>query len=163
MDGGTDANVGGAATDVAVHGKIDIAIRWFWIEAEQRRGAHDLAGLTVTALRNIQGYPRLLHGGALFAVQALDRRDFAGTDRRDGKRARAHRLAIDVDRARAALSDATSVFCARETRAIANCPQQRCPGIDIYLMTLSVDLEHERGHCILSELCKCRLRFTGSE
>ena len=134
MDGGANANVGGAAADVAVHGEVDVAIRRRRVEAEQRRGAHDLAGLAIAALRHVERDPRLLHGGALLAVQALDGRDLAAADRRDRQRARAHRLAVDIHRARAALRDAAAVFRAGEPDAIADCPQQGRIGIDIDLM-----------------------------
>src|SRR5256885_12181688 len=61
LDGGANANVGGAATDVAVHGEIDVAVARLRCLAQQRDGAHHLPGLAVAALRDITGRPGTLH------------------------------------------------------------------------------------------------------
>jgi hypothetical protein len=122
MDGGADPDIGRAAADVAVHGEVDVAIGRRRIQSEQRRGAHDLAGLAVAALRHVERDPGLLHGGAFLAAEALDGRDLAVADRRYRQRTRAHRLAINVNRAGAALRYPAAVFGAGQSHAIADRP-----------------------------------------
>src|ERR1700676_1808798 len=53
--------VGAAAADVAAHGVIDLLIRRMRSFFQERYGLHDLAGLTVPALRNVQLHPGLLN------------------------------------------------------------------------------------------------------
>src|SRR5258705_10285313 len=146
MDGGADADIGGAAADVAVHGEIDVVIARLGIEAEPRRGVYPLAGLAIPALRPVERDPRLLHRDAFPALQPFDRRDFLAADGRNRHRARADRLAAEIDGASAALRDTATVFRAGETGIVADGPQQGRVGIDIDLVILSVDLEGERRH-----------------
>src|SRR5260370_41226818 len=61
MDGGADALVRAAATDVG-HGRVDIGVRGMGVLREQGRGGHDLPRLAVAALRHGFRDPRLLHG-----------------------------------------------------------------------------------------------------
>ena len=61
VDGGTDAHVGGAAADVAVHGAVDVRVTRLWILADERHRAHDLAGLTVAALDDVELSPGGVH------------------------------------------------------------------------------------------------------
>src|ERR1700758_690430 len=51
MNRRADTHVSHAAPDVATHHRIDIGIGWIGEIAQQRGSLHDLAGLTVTALR----------------------------------------------------------------------------------------------------------------
>src|SRR5438067_1053886 len=62
MDGAADTHVGRAAADVAGHGGVDIRVARMRIRRQQRGRRHELTALAVTALRHIQGNPRLLHG-----------------------------------------------------------------------------------------------------
>src|SRR5690606_3586177 len=57
MDRGTNPVVRGAATDVAAHGHIDVAVGRCLEGAEQRNGTHDLPGLAESALRDIARDP----------------------------------------------------------------------------------------------------------
>src|SRR6266567_2128635 len=54
MDGSADADIGGAATDVAVHGAADIAVARFGVAGEKRGRRHDLPGLAVAALDHVE-------------------------------------------------------------------------------------------------------------
>ena len=54
VNGGADARVGGAAADVAGHGGVDVGVRRPGRLRQQRDRRHDLAGLTVAALRHVQ-------------------------------------------------------------------------------------------------------------
>src|SRR5262245_17475570 len=61
MNGFPDLLIGTAATDVAAHGFIDVGIGRIRFLCQKSRGRHDLARLTVTALRNVDFDPRLLN------------------------------------------------------------------------------------------------------
>ncbi len=75
MNRGADAGIGGAAADVAAHRGIDVGIGRRGILFQQRRRRHDLSGLAVAALRDLQFDPGRLHRLGLLALQALDGRD----------------------------------------------------------------------------------------
>src|SRR5947209_16786429 len=61
LDGGGDALIAAAAADVAAHRAVDLVLGGVLVRREQSGGLHDLAGLAVAALRDIEGAPRLLH------------------------------------------------------------------------------------------------------
>ena len=62
MDARADPLVGPAPADVARHGVVDVVVTSGWALArEQRRRRHDLPGLAVAALGNVQLDPGLLH------------------------------------------------------------------------------------------------------
>src|SRR3989442_4433695 len=120
LDSLADSHISTAAADVPGHGGVDVAVARVRLGREQRRRGHDLAGLAIAALRHLQLDPGLLD---LFAggsrTDGLDRGDALagrGGDRRD---ARAHRLAIEVDRARAAQRHAAAEFRAGHSEHIA--------------------------------------------
>src|SRR5579871_2934068 len=62
FNGAHDARVGAAAADVCVHVRNDLLASRFGVMGQEVGGAHDLAGLTVAALRYRLGQPRFLHG-----------------------------------------------------------------------------------------------------
>ena len=111
MDCGADARIGRAPADVAAHGLVDVGIFWFWILFQERRRRHDLAGLAIAALRNLQIDPGGLHGFRRFAADAFDRSDVLTLHGGERRHAGACRLALDVYGAGAALRDAASKFC----------------------------------------------------
>src|SRR5689334_2826519 len=100
--------VGATATEIAAHRRVDLLVGRRRGAREQRGGAHDLPCLAIPALWNVFRDPRALHGMCAFAGQSFDRRD--ATARRGGewRHTRTCRNAVEVHRARAALSDATS-------------------------------------------------------
>jgi hypothetical protein len=61
VDGSADAHIGGAAAEVARHRVVDVGIGRLAVLAEQRDGAHDLAGLAVAALHDVELAPGFLH------------------------------------------------------------------------------------------------------
>ena len=75
MNRGSDTDIGSAATDVAIHSEIDVAIRRFLDFFEKRDCAHDLTGLAVPALGNFVGDPRLLYGAGLTPGHPFNRGD----------------------------------------------------------------------------------------
>src|SRR2546425_7333358 len=126
LDSLADPDVRTAATDVPRHRGVDVAVGWVGICGEQRRCGHDLAGLAIAALRHLQldpGLLDLLAGGG--GTDRLDRSDAPAGRGRDRRDARAHRLAVEMDRARAAQSEAAAGFRAGHPQHIANHPEQR--------------------------------------
>jgi len=61
LDGGPDAHIGPAAADVARHGRVNVRIVGIRGQGQQRCRGHDLAGLTIAALHDLEVEPRLLH------------------------------------------------------------------------------------------------------
>src|SRR5262249_49795798 len=57
VNGGTDADIGRAAAEVAVHRQIDVAVRRLLVLLEQSDRAHDRSRLAIAALRNVARDP----------------------------------------------------------------------------------------------------------
>src|SRR6267154_2900248 len=96
VNGSPNAQIGAAPADIAGHRGIDVGIAWLRRVGEQRRGRHDLTGLAIAALDDVELEPRLpqrlpyrrladrLNGRDGFAADGVDPRD-----------ARARRHAVD--------------------------------------------------------------------
>src|SRR2546430_17310157 len=85
-----DALIGAATANVR-HRGVDVGVARMPILLEQRRGSHELARLTVAALRNVLGNPGFLYRvqRTVLRAEAFDSRDLLGPDRRDGQIGRA--------------------------------------------------------------------------
>src|SRR5438309_9146289 len=150
LDSLADPDVRTAATDVPRHCGVDIAVGWVGICGEQRRRGHDLAGLAIAALRHLQLDPGLLNlsaGGC--GPNGLDRGDALAGDCRDRRDARAHRLAIDMDRASATQSEAATEFRAGHSEHIAQHPEHRRVVVDIDASSFAVDGQRLRHLSLL--------------
>src|SRR6476619_2530756 len=77
MDRLPDALIGAAPTDVG-HGGVDVGIGGLGLALQQGGGGHDLAGLAVAALRNLQLQPGLLHGATAGVGETFDSDDLVG-------------------------------------------------------------------------------------
>src|SRR2546428_10925133 len=55
-----NALIGATSADIAGHRSIDVGIAWFRRAGKQCRCRHDLTGLAITALDDIELEPRLL-------------------------------------------------------------------------------------------------------
>ena len=75
VNGLADAQVGGAAAEVAVHRRVDVGVGRLGRVRQQRRRRHDLAGLAVAALRHVELLPGPLQRMRAVGRQALDGRD----------------------------------------------------------------------------------------
>src|SRR6266581_8056434 len=76
LDSLADSHISTAATDVPRHGGVDVAVGRVGVGGEQCRCGHDLAGLAIAALRDLEIEPRLLNlpaGGR--GTDGLDRGD----------------------------------------------------------------------------------------
>jgi hypothetical protein len=110
---------------------------------EQADSGHDLAGLAIAALGYIRLQPRLLDDMQLIGADPFDGDDLL-TDRiADQELARARRFAVDMDRASAALCDATAEFCPGEAEFITQEPKHRGLRLNVELMSLTVDRKNE--------------------
>ena len=147
--GRAHALVGPAATDVGELG-VDVGVARIGIARDERRRRHDLPGLAIAALRHVLGDPRLLHRMLAVGRQPLDGRDASAVDTRDRHRAGPHRLAVDVDRAGAALRDAAAVLRSGEAHDIAQGPEERCIGFDIELVLRAVDCDRDHRQALLT-------------
>src|SRR5712671_6983117 len=146
VDGGADADIGGATTDVAVHGEIDVAIAGLRDSVQQRDRAHHLPRLTIAALRDVAGCPRALHGFGLAPRHTLDRRHVSAANGGNRQRTGAQRPAVDEDRASTALRDAASELGACQTNAVAEHPEQRRIRIHIHRVDAAVHLHVKFWH-----------------
>src|SRR6185436_7215299 len=81
--------------------------------------------------------------------------------KRDRKAARAHGLAVDVQRARAALRDTTAELRAREAERVADDPEQRRLRVDVDLMLHSVDVQDQCHR--LPQAARSQWSITGTD
>src|SRR5271165_1767165 len=72
LDGGANALIGPTPADVAKHPAVYIAVRGMRSAFQKRRGLHDLAGLTIAALRHIQRAPSFLKRVISLRIEAFD-------------------------------------------------------------------------------------------
>src|SRR5271166_4836909 len=75
FDGGANALIGPTAANVAVHRAINVGVGGMGRLFQKRRGLHDLAGLTIAALRHVERAPGLLKRVIAFRIEPLDRGD----------------------------------------------------------------------------------------
>src|SRR5436190_1567719 len=113
---------GAAAADIR-DGFVDVLVGRFRLLLEKGCHRHDHAALTVAALRNVIGDPGLLHfvqsaGGR----EPLNRGDLFANSFADYDAAGAHRDAIDMDGAGAALCNAATVFCTGQADIFPDSP-----------------------------------------
>src|SRR5262245_12097299 len=142
LDRGADTRVGAAATDVARHRGVDVRIARLPVGGEQRARRHDLARLAVPALRHVERAPRRLD----FLARGRGADGFDGGDalpdrRGYGRDARSLRLAVDVNRARAAKPRAAAELRAGHGEHVAQRPEQRGVFGDVEAAGPSVDVE----------------------
>src|SRR6185437_1814379 len=120
-----DARIGSAPAQIAVHTSIDVLVAWMRVFGEQRSGGHDLAGLAIAALRDVDLSP-----GNLQRVLAVRRKPFDSSDApvcgaRGRRHTRSYGLTIQMNRASAALTDAAAVFRSMEVEYIPKHPEKR--------------------------------------
>src|SRR5690349_9700615 len=60
LDSGSDAHIRIATTEIPGHCDRDVSVIGMWLLLEQRRRGHELSGLAVAALWNVELTPRLL-------------------------------------------------------------------------------------------------------
>src|SRR5262245_49620890 len=139
LDGADDARIGGAAAQVAVHARDDLLIARRGVLRQQGGGLHDLAGLAVPALRDLQFDPGSLDRMRVARIEALDGGDGGVADVAERDRTGPHCLSVDVDGAGPALGDAAAELGSGEPQLLADHPEQGCVGWGVREVTLTVD------------------------
>src|ERR1043166_257549 len=138
----TDPEVGPAAAQVPRHGRTDVGVGGPRLALQQRRGAEQLAGLAVPALRYVQLQPRLLDRMVLpVPGQAFNGGDLAVLHRRDRYATGAGRGALHQHGAGAAERLAATELGAGEADEIPERPEQRHGGWGRHVVGGPVDDE----------------------
>ena len=140
MNAGADAKVGAAAAHVAGHGVVDVLVGGLRIIGKEGGSGHELAGLAVAALGDVEFTPSFLEGMGAVGRKALDGDDGFATDAGDRSHAGLDGLTADMHGARAALADAATEFGANEVEVIAEYPQERGLGSHVHSAGLAVNL-----------------------
>src|SRR5882757_3063392 len=152
MDRVFDALVTAAAADIARHGFADLVVGGLWIFHQQRGGLHDLAGLAVAALRDVDLAPGLLHRVIAAGMQPFDGGDLAVADVGHRGDAGAHRLLADQNRAGAAQRLAAAELGAGQSDFVAEIPEQGKIRIAFPVLFPAVDLhlDHDGSSLFIS-------------
>src|SRR6185503_12189419 len=143
------ALIGPAPADVAPHRGVDIGIGRLWLLFEQCRGRHNLAALTVTALRDVSLPPANLHRVFGFRVETLDSDHGFAYSVLNGGLAAAHRGAVYVNSARSAKPHPTAELRTRQFEGVAQNPEQRHIRTDVDRAVLAVDIDCYSRHLFL--------------
>jgi hypothetical protein len=161
MDCVFDALVTTAAADVAGHRFAYLIVVGFWILYQQRRSLHDLAGLAISALWDIQLTPGFLNGVIAGGMKAFDGCDLPADHVGNRGDAGANGLFVDNHGACAAQSLATAKFRARQSGFIPEKPEEWEIRVAVPIAFLAVDfhLDHDRSSLFIS----CRKLFDVSE
>src|SRR5579859_129749 len=140
LDPLANAHIGAAAANIPGHRRIDVPIVGRGILREQRRGRHDLPGLAVPALHDLEIEPRLLDLGACGCrSHALYRGDGPIADRAHGELTGSDRDAVQMNRACAAQGNPATEFRARHPENVTQHPQERHLVGDIDTVLRAVD------------------------
>gem|GEM_PF-4302561 len=136
--------VGAATANVTGHRRINIRVGWSLLFGEQGTGTHDLARLTITALRDVQRFPGHLHGMRAIRRKAFDGGDLLACGISSRCHTRAYWLSVDVNGAGAAEAHAAAELCAFQIQFIPKEPEQWHFGIAVKPLLLPID--SERNH-----------------
>src|SRR5882724_9111314 len=140
-----DALIRAAPADVG-HRVVDVLVGRLRVRLQQRRRRHDLPGLAIAALGDVERRPGLLDGMRAGGRQALDGDDLVrGLHAADRDGAGARQPAVEVHGAGAALSDAAAVLGARQADLLADHPQERRVGLDLHVTDAAVDVQLWHG------------------
>src|SRR6202011_5521340 len=132
LDGGNDADISAAATEIAAHVFSDLLWRRGVALVDTGNRRHDLAGCAVAALQGVVIDECLLHG-MQFTIrgrQAFDRRDLMSVHLRRQREARCDAAAFDVYGAGTTLSVVAAFLGARQTDPFAQHVEKRRAGIE---------------------------------
>lgn len=141
MNGGANAVIRATATDVTLHGVVDIAVGGIGDLHQQPGGCHDLTRLAEAALGNVMLDPGSLNGQTFGRLQTFDGGDVATFAIAGLDLARPHGLAIEVDRAGTAQGLSTSIFGAGQPLRFADNPKERRFRVAVEIQALAIDLQ----------------------
>src|SRR5438132_3333746 len=151
LDRAHDARIRSATADVRAHVLLDLLARRMRIGGKERGRAHDLARLTVAALRHAFREPRALQRIEAPPREPFDGRHLAACDFRHGHETGEHALAVDVHHAGAAQSHAAAEASARELELFAQHPEEPGFGRCLDARRLAVECEVDCHGRFLSE------------
>src|ERR1700686_681002 len=139
-----DVHVSGTPAQVAFETPADLIFRRVWVLIEQICRGHDEAGRAVTALKAMLVPERLLQRMQLAVLRhPLDRREAFAFGLDGEHRAALDRLAVDQDRAGAALAGVTADVRAGEADHVAQVVHEQEPWFDLMLVLVSVDCRRD--------------------
>jgi hypothetical protein len=141
-----DTEIGCAAADIACHSVIDLGIGGGAVGCEESGGGHDLAGLTVAALRNLLFNPCLLHGMESISAETFDGHNFVPYGALDGRLTGARRFSVQMNRTGAANGNAAAVFGSSQLQQVTQDPKQGHIRFRIDCARTAVDFKGELGH-----------------
>src|ERR1051325_4408469 len=141
LDGGGDALIAAAATDIAAHRAVDLGLGGLLVLCQERGGLHDLAGLAITALRDIRAAPGLLHRVIAVWIEPLDRCHGAAGDITDRGDAGEGGSSIHMYGAGAALGGAAAKLGAGKPQLVTQIPEKRHRRIAVERLFLAVDAQ----------------------
>src|SRR6516165_5220385 len=145
LDGGGDALIATATADIAAHCAVYVVFGGVLARCEQCGGLHDLASLTIAALRHIERAPSLLHGMVPLRIEPLDRRHRPARDIVHGGDAGASRRAVDMNGASAAQRHTAAKLCSGKSQFVPQIPEQRHRRIAVERLLLAVDAQLDHG------------------
>src|SRR5438128_5137174 len=149
MDLAPDSRISPTAANVAGQRLVDVLVRRIRNFFEEHRCAHNLSRLAIPALRHVYFKPGALQGMAQAGRESLDSGDFFSCSPRYRSHTRAHRLAINMDRAGSALSHTTAVLGPGQFQVLAQDPKQRSGGINIHIYATFIYAERNHWENLL--------------
>src|SRR5258708_6220151 len=147
--GGAWAGLGGwwegAAGEDVGDGLVVVFVGRLRLLLEKRSHRHDHSALTISALRNVVVDPGLLDFmQRAVGSQTFDRGDLFAAGFADQHPTRAHRNAVNMERAGPALCYAATVFGAGQAGIFPDRPKQRRIRLDIHVESFAIDDEVHR-------------------
>ncbi len=148
-----DVVVAGATAQVALQPVADLLLGGVGVLGQQAGGGHDHPRGAVAALEAMVVPEGLLDRMEL-AVRghALDRGDLRAVGLHGQDRARLHGLAVQVDRAGAAVGRVAAHVGAGQTKLVAQGVDQQHTGLDLQLVLDSIDVETHRNGVLMFRL-----------
>src|SRR5690606_1082765 len=135
-----NAVVEGGAADVR-HSSVYAFVRRVRVVIQQSHCSHDLTGLAIATLRNIEFQPCLLHRVRTVRRNPLDRGDLlVFGDVGDGRHAGARGNAIDMHGAGAAGGDTAAELRAGQADLLTDRPEQRGFGLSVDIVNCAVNV-----------------------
>src|ERR1700730_16652720 len=144
-----DPLVTAAAADVAGHRFNYLIVGRFWILYQQRGRLHDLPGLAIAALRDVELSPSLLNRMIAGSVEAFDGGDLAADHVGNRGDAGSCRFLIDDDGTRAAQPLAPAILGAGQDHLITEKTKERKIRVAIPVLFLAINLQLDHDRCSL--------------
>src|SRR5262249_11003484 len=109
--------------DVPGHRTVDIGVRWIRGSGKKSRSRHDLPALAITALGHVHCPPCALYGMIAPFIEPFDGHNFLVGQRAHFRLACPNRLAVNMNRARAAKAKPTPESRAGQAQIITKMPK----------------------------------------